>query len=285
MKVWQRIRLARTDLTDYVIHFTKRRGNFDAPRWPDKAAGFAKADNVFWEIINEGFIRPTFAKIKGKTTGMISTTVRGPDPAVCLTEQPLSDVLITLAHASDRYSGFGIAFHKFALYSAGGRPVIYGSKEMLGTQIKAGDPDFEEGKEIFRDGLPRSLQYLFVRYSPNVGNIGTFGEYPVDFTWEREWRIKCSLPGLPLALDNYSGYFKPDIPIGALIVEKDDQVEHVRALMARKVADGQRWAALLTRIVSMETVKAKIGAGDDRYARIETYPDEHSVATTPVTQG
>jgi hypothetical protein len=62
MKDWQRIRLARTDLTDYVIHFTKLRGFFYA-NWPDRPAGFAKPLDVFLEILDEGFIRPTFVEI------------------------------------------------------------------------------------------------------------------------------------------------------------------------------------------------------------------------------
>lgn len=51
MKDWQRIRLARTDLTDYVVHFTKFR--IAENRWPD-GSGYAPPHNVFWEILNEG---------------------------------------------------------------------------------------------------------------------------------------------------------------------------------------------------------------------------------------
>lgn len=273
MKDWQRIRLARTDLTDYVIHFTKTR--FGDSNWEGRPKGFTKADDVFWEILNDGFIRPTFAKVQSKTYGGVSVTVRGPDPAVCLTEQPLSAVLITRANAGGRYSGFGIAYHKYVLFSSGGRPVFYGSKAMLGTLLKTGEEGYEEGKEIYKDGLPPSQQYLFVRYKPTVGN---WDEYPIDFTWEREWRIKCSPPGLPVAVSNYEGVFNKETPIGALIVEKDDQVEHVRTLLKQKAAEGHRWATLLRVIVSLETVATKLKEGDARYARIETLPEEETVA-------
>lgn len=269
MKDWQLIRLARTDITDYVIHFTKHRSFLDT-KWPDREPGFARADQVFLEILKEGVIRPTFAPIKSKTSGTTSNTVRGPDPAVRLTEQPLSAVLVTRRCAGSRHSGFGIAYHKYALFQAGGRPVLYGSKSMLGARVNPGEPGYVEGKEIYAGGLPQDLQYLWVRYAPVADD---WGGYPIDFTWEREWRIKCNGAGLPVYLDYYSGLFKPDTPVGALVVEKDEQVDQVRAFLLAQAARAVPWAAKLTRIVSLETAATKLEAGDERYARIETWPE------------
>jgi hypothetical protein len=268
MRDWQRIRQERTDLTDYVIHFTKVRGYFDT-KWTDRGPGFASPEQVFMEILEDGYVRPTFAPIKSKTVGGVSNTVRGPDPAVCLTEQPLSAVLVTRRCAGSRYSGFGIAYHKYAIFNAGGRPVLYGSKSMLGERIKPDEPGYQEGKEIYSGGLPADLQYLWVRYEPTVGEWET---YPIDFTWEREWRIKRGEPGLPVYLDFCAGLFKPDLPVGALVVEKDEQAKKVEDFLANKAAQGVVWAGKLTRIISLETVARMLEAGDDRYARIETWP-------------
>lgn len=263
MKDWQRIRQARTDITDYVIHFTK-------DRWPENADdGFRAAAQVFGEILNDGFIRPTFAPIRSKVTRTTSNTVRGPDPAVCVTEQPLSAVLVTRRHAGSRYSGFGIAYHKYAFYNKGGQPVLYGSKFMLGKKLNPGEAGYQEGKDIYTGGLPPELQYLWVRYEPT---IEFFDDYPIDFTWEREWRFKCNGMGLPVYLDGYEAVFK-EMPVGALIVERDEHIEGLRKYLASKAAQGIAWAAKLTKIVSLETVERMLGAGDERYARIETYPD------------
>jgi hypothetical protein len=268
VKDWQRIRLARTDITDYVIHFTKHRFHFDS-RWTDCEPGFRRAEIVFRKILDEGFIRPTYAPISSKIAGTTSNTVRGPDPAVCLTEQPLSAVLVTRRCTSGRYSGFGVAYHKFALFEAGGRPVLYGSESMIGRKLKLGEPGYEEGKDIHTGGLPRELQYLWVQYKPTVDN---WIEYPIDFTWEREWRYKCSGAGLPVYLDRYGGMYK-ETPLGALVVEKDEHIDKARAILRGRADQGIAWATMLTKIVSLETVERMLDAGDRRYARIETYPD------------
>jgi hypothetical protein len=66
-----------------------------------------------------------------------------------------------------RYSPFGVMIDKAWLFEQGGRPVIY-------------QPDAEY------ELLHESQQFRHVRYEP----------VDVDFTWEREWRIK--LDELPI---------------------------------------------------------------------------------------
>lgn len=51
------------------------------------------------------------------------------------------------------------------LYVQGGRPVIYQS-----------DKEFYD--------LPEAIRWRHVRYEPASSP-------PIDFTWEREWRIQC----------------------------------------------------------------------------------------------
>jgi hypothetical protein len=61
-----------------------------------------------------------------------------------------------------RYEPYGIAVTKLWLFEKGGRPVIYDHPDAF-------------------DLLPESQQYRFMKYDPING---------IDFTWEREWRIR-----------------------------------------------------------------------------------------------
>lgn len=93
-----------------------------------------------------------------------STKTRGGYECVCFTEAPLASLEQGLVNPSvySRYSPFGIMFEKSWLFAYGGRPVIYQS-----------DAEFV--------ALPEELRWRHVRYEPEA----------VDFTWEREWRIRC----------------------------------------------------------------------------------------------
>lgn len=81
MKDWEQIRHQRDDLTDYVIHFTKP--YYERPRMHQPA-------EVLAAILDCGYIRPTFAPMPSRNNSTPRPTVKGPDPAVCLTEQPAS---------------------------------------------------------------------------------------------------------------------------------------------------------------------------------------------------
>lgn len=83
--------------------------------------------------------------------------IRGGYRCVCFTEAPLP--------RGARYSQFGLMFDKSWIFARGGRPVIY------------------QSESEFVD-LPEHVRWRHVRYE-----LG--GDVPVDFTWEREWRIRC----------------------------------------------------------------------------------------------
>jgi hypothetical protein len=95
---------------------------------------------------------------------------------VCFTEAPMQEFdsifsLVEIAASKDerpRYEPYGIALPKSYVYREGGRPVIYDHPDMF-------------------DELPPELRYRFVPYNP-LNDL--------DFTWEREWRIKTDF--LPL---------------------------------------------------------------------------------------
>jgi hypothetical protein len=91
--------------------------------------------------------------------------VRGASPCICFSEAPLTSLehgLINDAGFS-RYAPFGLLFLKSFIFGRGGRPVIYQPEEEFAL-------------------LPEALRWRHVRFEPSA-------EPPIDFTWEREWRL------------------------------------------------------------------------------------------------
>jgi len=266
MKDWQAIRVNRPDLTDYVIHFTRPRTDK-----VDEKNIQVSALQVLLEILEYGFIKPGFALLPNRSSKTARATVKGPDPAVCLTEQPLWAFLkYRDAVSCPRYSGYGIAYHKHMPYSHLGRPVLYGANIEIGRRMKEGEKGWEEGKDIFEGGLPRELQYLWVNYAPDLPD---YCDYPIDFTWEREGRVKplrCYYPkGLPVFLE----HSYPGLVAGAIIVEKDADVSVVRDKLNSLAEEGKTWAKRLTRVISLETAKRRIESGT-QYVQVDTWQDE-----------
>lgn len=92
--------------------------------------------------------------------------IKGDYTCVCFTEAPVGKLAHIFSRRKDygiRYSPFGIMFSKNYLYDAGARTVIYSP-----------EGDFNI--------LPESMKYRHVRYEPS-------NKFPVDHTWEREWRL------------------------------------------------------------------------------------------------
>lgn len=222
---WERIRDAREDLTDYVIHFT-------GPRiWVDGVMVMqCRPLDTLLKILRDGCIFPSFASRPGRLNRTERPTVKGPDPAVCLTERTIEQVLQTLRMTGLRYSGYGIAFPKYSLHQAGGRPVFYGTKDELGRLLNDGESGFESGKEVYAGDISPDLQYLWVHYQP----AAPWDSYPVDFTWEREWRVKPREPGLSVLLS--TDVTRP--AKGSIIVERDADAAPVLAVLDELAAAG-----------------------------------------------
>lgn len=156
-----RLQLLRRDLGNLLFHFARKPGKEgivegegdEFPTWMHN-----RASAVLDKILKEGKLRGSAYKI------------RGGHKCVCFTESPITELNATFSMVSiandpsqhTRYEPYGIAVKKDWLLSKGGRPVIY-------------QPDKEY------DLLPEELRYRHVRYDPADG---------IDFTWEREWRIK-----------------------------------------------------------------------------------------------
>ena len=93
--------------------------------------------------------------------------IRGDWRCVCFTETPLAHLAHALNVDGIRYFPAGVMVTKEWLFSKGGRPVIY-------------QPEADYAL------LPEELRYRHVRYELNHARA----ERAVDWTWEREWRIR-----------------------------------------------------------------------------------------------
>ena len=96
-----------------------------------------------------------------------ASLIRGSYKCVCFTEAPLAaftDAFVR-PYPFRRYSQFGLMFEKSWIYDRGGRPVIYQPES-----------DFNI--------LPDELRWRHVRFELACDPI-------IDWTWEREWRIRC----------------------------------------------------------------------------------------------
>lgn len=91
--------------------------------------------------------------------------IKGQFNCVCFSEAPIQALSAGLVNDRGllRYSLFGVIFNKKWIFSRGGRPVIYQTDEEFVL-------------------LPDEIAWRHMRYEPNAAT-------PVDFTWEREWRI------------------------------------------------------------------------------------------------
>lgn len=130
-----------------------------------------------------------------------SNMIKGGYSCVCFSEAPLeilSDGLINPDYYS-KYSAFGIMVKKIWLFEKGGRPVIYQT-----------DDEFNE--------LPETHRWRHVRYDP-------LSDPPVDFTWEREWRI--NIQELLFDSDVASIVIPEEQWKGSIIKEHENRQNHI----------------------------------------------------------
>lgn len=151
----------RDDLSDKLVHLTRGEPNAANPR----EQAVARLNSVLAQRLLAG------------GTGYI----KGAHRCVCFSEAPigkLSHLLAENDHRKFKYQPYGVLVDKKWLYRRGGRPVIYGA-----------DADY--------DSLPEAMKYRHVRMEYEVPHGAGAGTYDIDFTWEREWRIKTD--ALPIA--------------------------------------------------------------------------------------
>ena len=149
---------------------------------------------VLLKIITDGHIRATWAFRNRRPT------IYGPRAAVCFTEMPLYALLdYAKRRRDDSVRNYAIGILKSELFSAGGRPVIYG----LSGQHAELPPEPSLGRRWPRKlspscGLSEREQYRYVAMSSDTNR-------PIDWSHEREWRWvdlqdRFSCPGIPIWL-------------------------------------------------------------------------------------
>ena len=154
------IRLVRRDIGELLFHFT---------RTPDaKTVSWGMPGSSQTTTASSAFAVLTKILYESQLLGTLTWTYG--HRCVCFTEAPITEfnaIFSLVANAASKqerphYEPYGIAVNKKWLFGKGGRPVIY-----------------DHPNEF--DKLPEDLRYRFVPYDPTEG---------VDYTWEREWRIK-----------------------------------------------------------------------------------------------
>ncbi len=248
-------------MTDWVIHFTRN------TEWGD-----AKSNLI--SIINTGVIVPNWAFGKG------TPTIYGCYPAVCFTEQPLwaFNHYVTTRNDPTNVTGYGLLLHKNDLFASGGLPVIYGVEKIL--CFNKGEIGYQEGKRIIKpEYFPYDEQYRFVNYNPNRDS------YPIDWTFEREWRWSdkndtANIGGYPLSgRTTFSSDKKYSQGRTHILVEKNSDVQWIQSSVTNVPLQDQSnmyrniWLQDLrtkVRIISMENVIANLNLGDSIFGKAET---------------
>jgi hypothetical protein len=140
-----------------------------------------------------------------------SRFIKGNYRCVCFSEAPLASLkggLVNLNYYS-RYLPFGIMVSKQWLFPQGGRPVIYQSADEY-------------------QPLPESHRWRHVLYDPTASTEA------VDFTWEREWRIRCDT----LIFDQRCAQvIVPDQSWADRLVSEHDREEDYRIMQYRLIFD------------------------------------------------
>jgi len=208
--------VAREDITDWLIHFTKdvysknevevyeeipsleEEGiielKFDYTNLFPVGVESLTAFEVLSKIISECGIRYGYS-FRNK-----QTTIYGGEPVICFTEMPIKSLI---KYAKTRFnssnSTYAIAIKKRDAFKYGARPVIYGlsDENKFKYEIKTST------KRILVDSvLPKHEQYRLVPLKLEKGNSKS-----IDWTHEREWRWadldeKFDFPGIPLFIKN-----------------------------------------------------------------------------------
>jgi hypothetical protein len=124
----------------------------------DKSLDYEKAYQNLKEIVKSQYLKGGNGMILGNHNCVCFTE----SPARCLTNKGKLD-----AKYFSRYTPFGFQYTKKDVFKHSGRPAIYSTRE-----------EYEKQK------TNTDLNWRFVSFDPSKN-----GE--LDFTWEREWRIKA----------------------------------------------------------------------------------------------
>lgn len=154
LEEWKKRIRSRSDMSGYLYHLTRKNDDLNTLE-------------VLFKILNE-------RKLNGSTTS--SGFIIGPNKAVCFQDTTTYGLCQNTYHEQKlrendknlkvRYKSVGLAFRKAYVYKKGGRPVVYEKTEDAKKLL-----DKDEWWRIVNFDLSNSNQII-------------------DWTHEREWRIK-----------------------------------------------------------------------------------------------
>lgn len=166
--------MRRPDFSEYVVHFTKDVAPEDQVAGkPIQQIRAMTAKQRLFSILTDGRLLATNMPWTNK-------------PAVCFTEC----TWFSLMYHAERYSRFGVGFHKALLFAAGGGPAIYLPPGLMEHQKE------HVGEEIypFHERVFAFMTPFVPFYSPQAYKDRFWkGRPPVDFSHEREWRVPHDL--------------------------------------------------------------------------------------------
>ncbi|HGM7285266.1 TPA: DUF4427 domain-containing protein [Stenotrophomonas maltophilia] len=224
----------RFDLSDYLIHFFRDidMSGKNAILLPEHMAWHTLIEGDFLASVlmlraalRNGRLWATWSYRKG------ARTIYGPNPAVCLTDMPISAFVESSRERHARGEAMGevaLVFPKRALRDLGAHPAIYGLSESVSDWPKG-----KGGSEriIPTNFLPLAEQYRYVSYN-----------HSTDWTHEREWRWPCRVPD-PFATGDISDweeipgldFYKLGIKGIGAIVRSHDQANLIISDMLTKI--------------------------------------------------
>ena len=225
---------------------------------------------VLLKIITDGHIRASWAFRNRRPT------IYGPRAAVCFTEMPLYALLeYAKQRRDDSVKNYAVGVLKSELFSAGGRPVIYGlsgqhaeitSNQSLGQTWPR--------KLSASCGIAEEEQYRYVAMSSDPNR-------PIDWSHEREWRWvdlqdRCSCPGLPIWLSEEAISFSRIFVIVPNAEESARVLDRLKELYDAGVNDFDQpfsKAALEnTFVISLDELELTMTKEELRHLRLDDVP-------------
>jgi hypothetical protein len=158
------------DFSEYIVHFTKD-------------------THLISEVVSE--INSLSAKDRLlkilETTNIRATKMPWTNkPAVCFTECTWASLL----YHADRYSKYGIGFHKSYVFSKDGGPAIYLSPSLMQYKKEhVGTDKYPFDQRLFAFITPFIPSYASREYKNTYWKRNGY----IDFSQEREWRVPHDL--------------------------------------------------------------------------------------------
>ena len=235
------------------------------PIYPD-----ADALQILLKIITDGHIRASWAFRNGRPT------IYGPRAAVCLTEMPLYALLdYAKQRRDDSVKNYAIGILKSELFSAGGRPVIYG----LSGQHAELPRNPSSGERWPRKlspscGIAEAEQYRYVAMSSDPNR-------PIDWSHEREWRWvdlqdQRSCPGLPIWLSEEPVSFSRAFIVVPSADEAERILDRLKELYDAGANDYDQLFSKITLentfVISLDDLESGLTEAQMRHLRLEDIP-------------